>query len=167
MEGKDLSDLKTSSVRCPEWWVEDVGGVRRMYYVQQGNLQLSRDEAPEQADEEHLTVWLWRSWLTTRVCCWCSQIGSNSRDGVIILLGLYVRTPNPSHKSSQELLSSADGHLSVCLDESWQFDSEASFPLLNHILFQFPPLELYPEPSYKGTPLILVSLQRNPFPQCS
>lgn len=90
----------------------DVGGMRGKYCVQQGNLQLSRDEAPEQADEEHLlltaSLCLWRSWLKGKVCCSCSQIGSNSRKGGIILLGLYISTLNLSHKSSQELLSSAD-----------------------------------------------------------
>lgn len=78
-----------------------------------GNLQLSRDEAPEQADEEqHLLLaaclWLWRSCLMGRVCCWCSHVSSNGRNGGIILLGLYLSTPSPFHRSYQELLASAD-----------------------------------------------------------
>lgn len=36
LEGKYLSDLKTSSVRSPEWWVGGVGGMRRKHRVQQG-----------------------------------------------------------------------------------------------------------------------------------
>lgn len=44
----------------------------------------------------------------SRVCSWHSQIGLNSRNGVIILLGLYLSPQSLFHKSYRELLSSAD-----------------------------------------------------------
>lgn len=130
-----------------------------------GNLQLSRDEAPEQADEEqHLLaacLWLWRIWLTSRVCCWCSHVSSNGRNRGIILLGLYLSTPSPFHRSYQELLASADDFQVLVWMRAGNLT--ASSPLLSHVLFHFPSLELYPEPWYKGTPWILCQSAKESF----
>lgn len=96
---------------------------RGQHTLHQGN-QLSRDECSPEAPgadasiPEHIAQGQHfhtasprpqRSWLASRLCCWHSQIGFNSRDGGIILSGLYLNPQSSFHKSYQELLSSADG----------------------------------------------------------
>jgi len=51
---------------------------------------------------------LWRSWLASWVHNWHSQVGFKSRNGGIILSGLYLSPQSSFHRSYQELLSSAD-----------------------------------------------------------